>query len=135
MVKHLRSTASTVAVMLLLSGTAVAETFKDPTQPPPEAAMNTSGEPMVAVGPVLQAVTISPQRKSAIISGKEVLLGQKYEDAVLLKINDNQVTLRHPDGSLEVLRMYASVQKTVKTIVPVQSGTVGHGQHKAGKKE
>lgn len=128
MVKYLTAAAGVIPLLLLLSVSAAAEGFSDPTRPPPEALLNADGD-VAAAGPVLQSVTISQHRKSALISGKEVLLGQKYEDAVLLKISDNQVTLRHPDGALEVLKMYSGVQKT---IVPTTSVDARRRQHKTG---
>ena len=82
----------------------------DPTRPPPGYA---SGDPEVGAptgGPVLQSVMISPAGRSAIISGEVVRLGQKYRDAVLVRVAENEVVLKGGDGT-QVLKLYPGVEK------------------------
>lgn len=93
------------------AGGAWAQIVTDPTRPPgayatgdPDAGSDVGG------GPVLQSVMISPTRKAAIISGEMVGLGEKYGDAVLVKIAENEVVLKSGDA-LQVLRMYPGVEK------------------------
>lgn len=90
-----------------------ADTLNDPTRPPSGMLAPVPGEaqPAADLGPVLQMVTISRYRKSATISGQQLLLGEKYGEAVLIRVADGEVSLRNSDGSLENLRMYAGVEK------------------------
>lgn len=126
---------SMMAFGLAWMALANADTLNDPTRPPAGMLAPVPGEaqPAANMGPVLQMVTVSRHRKSATISGQEVLLGEKYGEAVLIRIMDGEVTLRNTDGSLENLHMYAGVEK--KMVQPEQKGTAGRGRHKLGKKE
>lgn len=90
-----------VIVALALAGGAIAEDLPDPTRPPAGYA---SGE-TVSVGPVLQSVLISPTRRIAIISGKTVKVGDKYEGTRVASISDNEVVLKNGKTS-QVLRLY-----------------------------
>ena len=100
-----------------------AEQLADPTRPPTAAVAPVAAgdvQPQVDVGPVLQAVTLSKRRKHATINGREVGVGEKFGEAILVKISDSQVMLRNPDGTLETLHMYPQVEK--KIIVPEEPG-------------
>ncbi|HEY3325700.1 MAG TPA: hypothetical protein VGK14_00860 [Novimethylophilus sp.] len=88
-----------------------ADTLNDPTRPPSGMPVPGEAQPAANLGPVLQMVTISRHRKSATISGQQLLLGEKYGEAVLIRVADGEVSLRNVDGSLENLRMYAGVEK------------------------
>lgn len=59
----------------------------------------------------LQQVFMSPRRNSAVINGQEVKLGGKLGEATLSNIRDNEVTITHPDGATEVVRMHPSIDK------------------------
>ena len=63
-------------------------------------------------GPVLQSVMISPAGRAAIINGEMVKLGQKYGDAVLIRVAENEVVLKSSAGT-QVLKMYPGVEKRV----------------------
>jgi hypothetical protein len=63
-----------------------------------------------AGGMVLQSVMISPAMKAAIISGTVVRLGEKYGDAVLVKVAENEVVLKGSEGN-QVLKLYPGVEK------------------------
>jgi len=58
----------------------------------------------------LQSVMISPTQKTAIINGALVKLGEKYGDAVLTRVAENEVVLRS-GGVNRVLKLYPSVDK------------------------
>jgi hypothetical protein len=58
----------------------------------------------------LQSVMISPTRKAAIISGVMVRLGEKYGDAVLVKVAENEVVLRSGNEN-QVLKLHPGVEK------------------------
>lgn len=101
--------------LVLFALSAQAETLKDPTQPPASldsnAAMSTGLQ--APSGPVLQSVMIGAQFRAAIINGKKVFLGKKYEEATLIKLNDHEAVLRNPDGTTQILSMTYGVEKKV----------------------
>jgi MSHA biogenesis protein MshK len=111
-----------IAGVLFCASPVFAETLSDPTRPPPEAASTTAtgdAQSTVSVGPVLQSVTLSKRRKVATISGQEVTIGGKFGEATLIRMSDSDATLRHPDGTLETLRMYPRIEK--KVILPKEA--------------
>jgi MSHA biogenesis protein MshK len=59
---------------------------------------------------VLQSVMISASGAAAIISGQTVKLGQKYGDAVLVKVAESEVVLKDASG-VQVLKLYPGVEK------------------------
>ena len=62
-------------------------------------------------GMMLQSVIISPTSKAAIISGVLVKLGEKYGDAVLVKVAENEVVLKSGTTS-QVLKLYPGVDRS-----------------------
>ncbi len=109
------------------------DTFSDPTKPPDSmlAPIQGTGQPQQSLGPVLQMVTLSKYRKSATISGQEVLLGHKYGEAVLIRVKDGEATLRNADGTLETLHMFGGVEK--KTVRPEAENSARRVKSKLGK--
>jgi len=98
----------------LLMQSAQAEILKDPTQPP--ASLDSSAASagvQTPAGPVLQSVMIGAQYRAAIINGQKVLLGKKYEQATLIKLNESEAVLRNPDGTTQTLAMAYGVEKKV----------------------
>lgn len=109
--EHAAAAWALSAVLALMPAIAAAQAMTDPTRPPgafatgdPDAAGDVGG------GPVLQSVMISPTRKAAIISGEMVKLGEKFGDAVLVKVAENEVVLKTGDAT-QVLKMYPGVEK------------------------
>jgi MSHA biogenesis protein MshK len=98
---------------LLVPGAAPAQITVDPTRPPIETVAEV---PQGAVVNQLQSVMISPTRKAAIINGVAVELGQKYGDAVLMGVTEDQVVLRSGD-SRQVLKLHPAVEKKVDVAV------------------
>ena len=99
--------------LLMMEGDVNAEVLKDPTQPPASLSGELSNENGLAAGPVLQSVMIGSQYRAAIINGQKVMLGGKYENATLIKINEREAVLRNSDMSTQTLAMdYATVKKT-----------------------
>jgi MSHA biogenesis protein MshK len=92
-----------------------ADTLKDPTAPPASLNTVTTADNTVATGPVLQSIMIGPQTHAAIINGQKVLLGQKYQAATLIKLNEHQAVLSHPDMSTQILSMDFAVDKKLTT--------------------
>lgn len=100
---------------VLLAHSAQAESLKDPTQPPASLDINTSSNAGLQAhsGPVLQSIMIGAQFRAAIINGKKVFLGKKYEEATLIKLNDHEAVLRNPDGTTQTLTTSYGVEKKV----------------------
>jgi MSHA biogenesis protein MshK len=59
---------------------------------------------------MLQSVMISPTRKAAIINGVMVKLGEKYGDAVLIRVAENEVVLKS-GATQQVLKLHPGVEK------------------------
>lgn len=120
MAKKLDKLVPGLAVMMwLLWGTeAYAEQLEDPTRPPMATVTQSPAADAAAgpvdQGPVLQSVKISRARKMAIISGQEYVLGDMVGEAKLVAVRDHEVDLRSSDGTVQHLRMYSSVNKTVR---------------------
>lgn len=104
-----------------------ADILPDPTRPP-----DAFGEPAV-VGvepemapiplPVLQSVLLSSTRKTAIISGQTVVLGDQFGTARLVKLAPSEAVLRTGD-SLQVLKLFPNVEKKER-LVPQDEGKRG----------
>jgi MSHA biogenesis protein MshK len=112
--------------------TAQAETLKDPTQPP--ASLNSElseNEPMVS-GPILQSIMIGPHTRVAIINGEKVMLGKKYQQATLIKLDENKAVLRNPDMSTQILEMDFAIEK--KIVSPVVASATTKNKAKCSPK-
>ncbi len=91
------------AGMLALAGLtwlgAGAQALRDPTQPPPLASSAPPGtaSPSVPGEPQLQSVLISSRpdgRRVAVIDGQTYRVGDKFRDAVVVKITATKVQLK-----------------------------------------
>ena len=109
MVKHL----IVGCLFSMAIGFAHAETLRDPTMP-----ANLTGAAAQANGlsnnaaPVLQSVTLGSELKYAMINGKNVKLGTRFERFTLVKLSANQATLKAADGTLQILKMDFAIQQT-----------------------
>lgn len=106
----------TMALVLTASMHAVqAETLPDPTRPPAFlfAPADGDGPPAEASGGlVLQSVLIAPNRRSAIIGGKALSVGDRLGDFTLVRVSEGEVQLRGPEGS-RTLKLFPAVTKRV----------------------
>jgi MSHA biogenesis protein MshK len=99
--------------LLMMDHDIQAEGLKDPTQPPAALSAETTNENGQVAGPVLQSVMLGSQYRAAIINGQKVMLGGKYENATLIRINEREAVLRNSDMTTQTLSMdYAGVKKT-----------------------
>ena len=101
-------------LLSMLCCAAQAETMSDPMRPPVYQPTTVSGKS----GPVLQTVVIGKDRRYAIISGERVLLGGAYGDAKIVRIVENEVTLRDASGDT-VLKLVPEIKKV--TVPPSQA--------------
>ena len=98
-------TFAAVAITLC-AGTAQAQSLSDPMRPPQFTAAEAA---TAKAGPVLQSVIISKTRRYAIISGERIAIGGAYGDAKLVRIADNEVTLRDGAGDT-VLKLVPEIK-------------------------
>lgn len=85
----------------------------DPTRPPPGVAgLSGLAEERASDGPVLQSVLIPGQGKAmAVISGKQIRLGEKYGDSRLVRVSEGEALLEGPSGR-ERLLLTPGIEKT-----------------------
>jgi hypothetical protein len=92
---------------------ATAEVLRDPTMPAAQSGLMPASQlPEVAPPPMLQSITLGTTAKYAMINGNTVMLGQPYEQWVLVKLTASEAVLRAKDGSTKVLVMAYPVKKT-----------------------
>lgn len=113
--KNLTVMAKTHALIVFLclsslSPAFAAENLLDPTRPPAELGVVAAGGAEMAKGPILQSVLISGGRKSAIIGGQVVGLGEKYGEARVVKVTESEVVLKTGTAT-ETLRLFPDVEK------------------------
>ncbi len=101
-----------LAAMALLAS-AHAESLPDPTRPPlavlaPASAAGDATEPVG--GLVLQSVLIAPDRRSAVISGQSMALGDTVGGFRLVRVAAGEVTLEGHEGS-RTLSLFPDVRK------------------------
>jgi len=105
----------------LATGTAGAQELNDPMRPP--TGMGAGAADVEAAdaggGMTLQSVMISPAGRAAIISGVLVKLGEKYGDAVLVRVAESEVVLRSGTDR-QVLKLYPGVDKRMAAQAPVR---------------
>jgi hypothetical protein len=91
-----------------------AETLGDPTQPMDfvftGAGTGTGGSSARSGGSELQSTLVSPQRKSAVIGGRQVKIGDKYNGAVVADIKPYEVRLNR-GGRETILRLSPKLAK------------------------
>ena len=109
-----RHSSLVAALALAIFSAGVAAQSSDPMRPPSgfgvgEADVETAD---AGGGMTLQSVMISPAGRAAIISGVMVRLGEKYGDAVLVKVAESEVVLKSGSDS-QVLKLYPGVDKRV----------------------
>lgn len=97
-----------ILVLLALPVKVGAEGLVDPTRPY-GATAGVAYDP-VAHGPVLQSTMVSPLRKSAMISGKRVRIGDAYEGAVITEITSYEVRMTKA-GRETTLRLQPKMAK------------------------
>ena len=108
-------------VMCVLTGPALAQTANDPTRPPAgfDAGVAEGDAADGGGGITLQSVMISPTGRAAIINGVMVRQGEKYGDAVLVRVAESEVVLKSGSES-QVLKLYPGVEKRAAVQAPAK---------------
>lgn len=89
----------------------LAEVLRDPTKPPATLDATAEDASQTPAGPVLQSVTLGTTAKFAMISGETVMLGQHYQDYVLVQLKADEAKLRAKNGASLLLKMDFQIQK------------------------
>jgi len=89
----------------------LAQGLSDPTRPPREIIGGSADtyEPAGGWSPV-QVVIISKDRRQATINGRTVNLGERYGNATVVGISDEEIVLQRPEAT-EIVKLYSSVQR------------------------
>lgn len=84
----------------------------DPTQPPAGYAQDGDSSAAVVSGPVLESVVIPKKGKPlAVISGRQVRLGEYYGESRLVRVTEREAVLDGPAG-IERLPLTPGIEKT-----------------------
>ena len=93
----------------LPAAASLAQTLADPTRPPQAGDLSMSPSGAASSRGVLQSVMITGSTAEAIISGKVVHVGDRYDDVQVLKITEGEVVLRTTDG-LQTLKLFPGIE-------------------------
>ena len=104
-------TAALAVIAVLGAPRVLAQGLGDPTRPPREILGGSAGayEPEASSSPV-QVVIISKDRRQATINGRTVKLGERYGNATVVRITDEEIVLQRPEAT-ETIKLYSSVQR------------------------
>jgi hypothetical protein len=105
---------SRVLAALLLVCSFAAGALEDPMRPPMAAATARKAGP-VEPEFSLTSTWISRDRRSAVVNGKTVSVGDRVDDAEVLEILPTQVRLQQRDHELVVRLLPVSVKTPAKT--------------------
>jgi hypothetical protein len=137
--RHRIPQPSPSALLLVLAGVIgspsaqAQEITTDPTRPAVGLVVE-APEGAAAPANQLQSVVISPTRRAAMINGVVVEQGQKYGDAVLMRVAEDRVVLKS-GTSQQVLKLYPAVEKVgPKPIEPVAPAAETSAPRKAKAK-
>lgn len=117
----LRALSTWLVPALFAASSACAQGMADPTMPPPEAqrVMGMAPPPPVSKGPELQSVLVgSNGRQVAVIDGQTVRKGEKFNGALLVKVDKNHAVLRR-GSQTQVLTLYQeSAESNARAVKP-----------------
>jgi len=104
-------TAALAVIAALGAPRVLAQGLSDPTRPPREILGGSADAyvPAASSSPV-QVVIISKDRRQATINGRTVNLGERYGNATVVSITDEEIVLQRPEAT-ETIRLYSSIQR------------------------
>jgi MSHA biogenesis protein MshK len=104
--------AMLACVAAALATEAIAEQLRDPTRPPASLAPAAGDAPAASrsAGLVLQSVLIAPDRRSAIVDGRLLKVGDSVAGFRVTAIEEGVVTLRGAAGTRR-LQLFPEVEK------------------------
>lgn len=98
--------------LLGLPGINQAHALKDPTRPP-APFLGQADLAQATLSPSesgLQSIRRSGKRRVALLHGVWVRPGDKAGEAVVVRIDEQALVLRHPDGKREIISLYPDVE-------------------------
>lgn len=119
--KHLKPATIAALCAGIGAGAPAAADLPDPTRPPAALGAAREDGQDAPAALELQSVLISPQRRVAIVSGREVRVGDRIGDARVVRIAENELVLRNGQD-MQVLKLFPQVEK--KRAVPGRTGTM-----------
>lgn len=122
-----KSPSEIVARLLVLAGCCLAsmsvyaEQLADPTRPPDSilAPVVEGGKGQALQSSGLHVIIIGKQRRTVVIDGQTVELGEHHGDAKLVEVNESGAVMRGAQG-VQKLQLFPDVNKTT-----VKTGSVG----------
>lgn len=93
-----------LAAATLLCAPAHGAPFADPTRPPGQAEPGADAAQSGALR--VESILIAPDRRIAIVNGREVAIGSQVGDARVVQISESEVVIRSARGD-ETLRLFA----------------------------
>src|SRR6266481_578305 len=104
-------TLSFALIVSLGAPRSLAQGLSDPTRPPPEILGGSAeGYEAEASSSPAQVVVISKDRRQVTINGRTVNLGERYGNATVVRITDEEIILQRPEAT-ETIKLYSSVQR------------------------
>lgn len=97
------------AVIALLATPCARAVLPDPTALPAAPSAEDSASPGIS----LTAIKRSGKQRLAIIGGQELAVGERYQDARVVRITESEVVLRR-GKELTVLKLYPHVEKRLR---------------------
>lgn len=97
------------AVVALLAMPCARAALPDPTALPAAPAAADSASPGIS----LTAIKRSGKQRFAVIGGQELAVGERYQDARVVRITESEVVLRR-GAELTVLKLYPHVEKRLR---------------------
>jgi len=91
-------------VATLLCASAHGAPFGDPTRPPGQVESAADAGPNGA--PRVESILIAPDRRIAVVNGREVTVGSQLGDARVVRISESEVVIRRTGGE-ETLKLFA----------------------------
>jgi len=103
---------SCLTLVLAAASAAAQSPLADPTQPPAGYAQEGDPAGAVAGGPVLESVVIPKNGKPlAVISGRQVRLGEFFGESRLVRVTEREAVLDGPAG-IDRLSLTPGIEKT-----------------------
>lgn len=100
-----------VLIAVIVLSPIMAHAFSDPTQPADFVrARSSRAAPNDPPAPVLQSTLVSPERRLAVISGKRLRIGDRFNGAVITEISQYQVRMKK-GGRVTTLRLLPQFTK------------------------
>ena len=101
-----------LSLAVFLFPSTYAEGLSDPTKPPNVSSFsNNTKKDDISLTPELQSIMLPAKgRPIAVISGRQVTIGDKLEEERVIKITENSVELKGPNG-VRTLKILPNVEK------------------------